>query len=185
MQINKNAVNRSKSPTTFVHFNITKPRKTSFKAWLQQVKLLMKNYGSEIVKAVENLERSITVNITLIRKERIEESFDYIITFIYKFQLLNQQITSTEATVVFYLYVLLLCIHLYLITVLLHACTCQKRQNKDVQLINQSTFAHQAVNQYLIAVYCKCVWQDVIVPYMVDVEYFKIRLKLSVSYISH
>ena len=59
----------------------------------------MKNYGSEIVKAVENLERSITVNITLIRKERIEESFDYIITFIYKFQLLNQQITSTEATV--------------------------------------------------------------------------------------
>ena len=69
----------------------------------------MKNYGSEIVKAVENLECSITVNITLIRKESIEESFDYIITFIYKFQLLNQQITSTEATVMWYIY-----IHIYI-----------------------------------------------------------------------
>ena len=38
----------------------------------------------------------------------------------------------------FYLFVLLLCIYLYLITVLLHACTCQKWQNKDGQSTNLS-----------------------------------------------
>ena len=35
--------------------------------------------------------------------------------------------------ILFYLYVLILCIYLYLITVLLHACTCQKWQQKDFQ----------------------------------------------------
>ena len=46
---------------------------------------------------------------------------------------------------VLYVYVLLLCIHLYLITVLLHACTCQKWENKDVQSINQKVVNHENI----------------------------------------
>ena len=42
--------------------------------------------------------------------------------------------------ILLYLYVPILCVHLYLITVLLHVCTCrQKWQNIDVESINGYT----------------------------------------------